>query len=368
MSTDSLPEQQNALLITATGGVRMTLGKRPVPKPGADQVLVHNVAVALNPVDMYVQKMGMFVKAENLPTLCGNDAAGEVCALGSDVQGWNIGDKVFYQAHNSSNDRRAFQEYTLADAERMARIPTNITFEQAATIPLCLAVAAVGIYANKSSEIRPEGFDRGGCGLTPPWAEGGKGKYAGQAALVISGASSVGQFALQLLKLSGFNPIVATASSHNEAYCKAAGATHVVDYKTTPYDELPAIVKSIVGSTPVGFVYDAAAKKTNEIAFSVLSPGGGMATVFIPQAGVGKRGEDDEQGRRIVGVYGSVHEEEHKAFGKEMYANLTGMLERGELKPNNVRVIEGGLGGIPAGCDELEKGVSGVKLVARIRD
>ena len=101
-------------------------------------------------------------------------------------------------------------------------------------------------------------------------------------------------------------------------------------------------------------------------AFSVLAPGSGMVTVFTPQ--VGKRGEDDEQGRRVVWTFGSVNEEENKAFGAEMYASLTGMLERGELKPNNIRVLDGGLAAVPAGCDQLEKGVSGVKLVVRIRD
>ena len=43
------------------------------------------------------------------------------------------------------------------------------------------------------------------------------------------------------------------------------------------------------------------------------------------------------------------------------------MLERGELKPNHVRLLEGGLAAVPAACDEIEKGVSAVKLVARIR-
>ena len=118
--------------------------------------------------------------------------------------------------------------------------------------------------------------------------------------------------ALQLLKASGFSPLITTAQAHNEGCCKAAGATHVVDYKTTPYTELPAVVESIVGQTPVTLVYDAAAKGTNIPAFSVLAPGGGMISVFTPQ--VGERGKDDEQGRRVVWIYGGMNEEAHKAF------------------------------------------------------
>ena len=92
------------------------------------------------------------------------------------------------------NERAAFQEYTLADAGTMSRVPANITPEQAATIPLGLGTSALGIYREKSNGLRPGGNDRGGAGITPPWAPGGKGKYAGQAAIVIGGASSVGQF------------------------------------------------------------------------------------------------------------------------------------------------------------------------------
>lgn len=50
MSNQTLPEEQNALLINAKGA-RMTLGRRHVPKPAAGQVIVHNIAAALNPVD-----------------------------------------------------------------------------------------------------------------------------------------------------------------------------------------------------------------------------------------------------------------------------------------------------------------------------
>lgn len=67
------------------------------------------------------------------------------------------------------------------------QIPPDITFDQAATIPLALATSAVALYHD------PEDAVNGTCGLTPPWEEGGRGKYAGQPAVVFAGASSVGQ-------------------------------------------------------------------------------------------------------------------------------------------------------------------------------
>ena len=92
------------------------------------------------------------------------------------------------------SDYSAFQEYTLVDASRMARVPSNLPLEQAATLPLALATAALGLYKAKKDALRSEGYDIGGAGLVPPWAPGGTGKYAGKPALVIGGSSSVGQF------------------------------------------------------------------------------------------------------------------------------------------------------------------------------
>ncbi|VDB89125.1 unnamed protein product [Peniophora sp. CBMAI 1063] len=359
----SLPEQQDALLITAKGE-RMTMGKRRVPKPGAGEVLVRNSAAALNPADMYIQKLGVFVKDEDLPLVIGCDGAGEIVALGEGVQGWNVGDKVFYQAPLVKSDYTTFQQYTLANASRIALIPPNITPEQASTIPLALATAALGLYQVQRDEIHAMGYDMGGAGLTPPWDEGGMGKYEGKAAVVIGGSSSVGQFALQLLHASGFNPLVTTASAHNEEYCKAAGATHVIDYKTTPYSDLPTTVKSIVADTPISIIYNSIASGTQAFALEILGPGGSLVTVTKPD--VGAQGPPDAQGRRIICVYGDAGAECHQQLGENMYASLTRMVEQGVLKPNKVRVLEGGLGAVPAGCDEIERGVSGVKLVVRI--
>lgn len=77
----------------------------------------------------------------------------------------------------------------------LAQIPPNVTFDQAATIPLALATSAVALYHSG------ENATGGTCGLTPPWEEGGRGKYAGRPTVVFGGASSVGQMSERLLEL-----------------------------------------------------------------------------------------------------------------------------------------------------------------------
>ena len=66
------------------------------------------------------------------------------------------------------------------------QIPSNLTFDQAATIPLTMATAALGLYKEQVEPLS-------GAGLSPPWDEGGRGKYAGQPIVILGGSSSVGQ-------------------------------------------------------------------------------------------------------------------------------------------------------------------------------
>ena len=104
----------------------------------------------------------------------------------------------------------AFQQYVLADDASLVakvripffpmrdarltlaafQIPDTLSFDQASTIPLGLATAAIGLYQKKK--------ERGGLELVAPWVQGGRGKYAGQAIFITGGASSVGQYGTSL--------------------------------------------------------------------------------------------------------------------------------------------------------------------------
>ncbi|ETW83489.1 quinone oxidoreductase 19 [Heterobasidion irregulare TC 32-1] len=238
------------------------------------QVLVKIHSSALNPADNYIQSLGIFV-------------------------------------------------------EEWPFILPNVSFERASTLPLGLATASIGLYAEK--------ICRGSAGLYPPWEESGRGKYKGQPILVIGGASSVGQFSAYIIgKLSGFSLIITTCSTHSAAYCVAAGATHPIDYYTTPYSELSSVVRVIVG--PSTFVSD------------ILAPRGSIVMVATPA--VAKDGEEAKDGKRAVN------------FGAALYGKLTALLEEEAIKPNNMDVLPDGLAGIPDGLKRLLGGVSGVKLVA----
>ena len=136
-----------------------------------------------------------------------------------------------------------------------------------------------------------------------------------------------------MAKLSGFSPIITTASKSNEDYCLAAGATHVIDYHDVPYPDAPAVIQTIVGETPVTLAYDAiCTEESQKAAWSVLAPGGTLVIAggMAPRQ-FGTQGSDDEDGRRFVRAFGGINAPFHQAFGTEMYVSLSDMLEKGIL-------------------------------------
>lgn len=138
--------------------------------------------------------------------------------------------------------------------------------------------------------------------------------------------------AIQLLKASGFNPIITTASKHNEEYCLAAGATHVIDYNAVPYAELGAAVKKIT-SLPIPVIYDAVGwPDVQRALWEILAPQGKLATVFRAVVGEDGKASENDDGKVVVGVYGSANAPFNYEFGKKMFPGVTKLLESGDLK------------------------------------
>lgn len=178
-----------------------------------------------------------------------------------------------------------------------------------------------------------------------------------------------------MAEMSGFSPIITTASSRNEEYCKAAGATHVIDYSATPYG--PALVEAVssITTAPIKVIYDTIVSKESQLAcWSILAPAGQLllAHPAPPKEVLGGDGFVDDDGRRVVGVAGSVHNDEaggDTRLGKSLFGALEGMVRDGDVKPSKVELLPKGLLGIPEGVERLMAGkVSGRKLVARIAD
>ncbi|KZT67311.1 GroES-like protein [Daedalea quercina L-15889] len=342
--------EQKALYLTSKHGpfeVR-TAAKY---KPGSGQILVKIEAAALNPVDWRIQAWGILV--EKFPAILGEDLAGTVEEVGEGITKFKKDDRVLTCAPIGAGTQASFQQYALAYAELTAKIPANLSFVEGATIPLGLATAVTGLYDIEDSVI-------GNCGLLPPWEEGGRGKYKGQAILIFGGASSVGQYVIQLAKLSGFGPIITTASLRNAEWLQKLGATHVLD-RNIPLDMLETELKKITPE-PFKVIYDAVASpETQNFAYGLLAPGHTLAVVMP----VAVKEELKVPEKKAYWMVASFFLPQNRKVGVSLYSKLTALLEEGAIKPNSVEVVPGGLEGIVAGLQKLSKGVSCVKLVAR---
>jgi len=322
-----------------------------IEKPGKGEILVKSLAVALNPVDWKIPAYKLpFVK--NFPAILGSDTAGTVEEVGKGVTSFSVGDRVFHQGLININKYASFQQYVLVPAEIAAKIPDNTTFEQASTLPSGLATAAEGLYGNanraatKAKRLVP-----------PPWEAGGEGAFKGKSIVVFGGSTSVGQYALQLLKLSGFSTIISTASLHNSQLLKSLGATHVIDRNADVVSEAKKIL-----SGPIDIIYDAVStKETQTQALDIIAPGGQVISVLGVQVD-----QANYPDKHITEIHGNVYDPNVRALGVSLYSKVTGLLASGALKTNRVELIPNGLAGIPVGLKKLERDeVSGVKLVVK---
>ena len=214
-----MPSNQAAWLTAK--GAPLSIEPAPLLDPAPNQILIKNHAVAINPVDWASQIMGQdlfpFLK---FPCTLGQDAAGEVIAVGSAVTRVNVGDRVLGLASGSGRGNQgestAFQEYTLLADNLFSPIPDNISFEEASVIPLGLSTSACGIFQKDLLALPHPSVDP---------------KPLGKSLLIWSGASSVGCNAIQLGVAAGCD-VITTCSPKNYDLVKKLGASQAFDYNS----------------------------------------------------------------------------------------------------------------------------------------
>lgn len=220
MSSDR--HEAYAILLAEVGGPEV-LHARPVEigAPAPNEVLVRHEAVGLNFIDTYFRS-GLY--PAELPSGLGNEAAGVVEAVGSDVREFEPGDRVGY----FTGPLGAYASHRLVDHARLVKLPDGISAEQAAAVMLkgCTAEYLV----ERCARIE-----------------------AGEPVLVHAAAGGVGSILVQWLKAIGA-PVIAHAGSRDKArIAEQLGADHAL---SCPMDELADEVRRITGGRGVRVVLD----------------------------------------------------------------------------------------------------------------
>ena len=198
----------------------------PMPEPGPHDITIKVRAVAINPVDMAVQAMGIMY--EEYPRILGIDAAGEVVAVGSEVTSFQIGDRVIGSFNEYLEGKGVFQLYCNLLDSLTAKLPGHVDFKYGCVLPLAMCTACTGLFEDYN--------------LGLPYPEVNH-EPVNKVVLVWGGASSVGSCGIQAAKAAGLE-VATTASAKNADYCKGIGADYVFDYKTeTLVDDVVATLK-----------------------------------------------------------------------------------------------------------------------------
>ncbi|CAO3675061.1 unnamed protein product [Umbelopsis ramanniana] len=216
----------------------------PYTPPSSDQIVVKNNAVALNSIDYYIQDRGNLVFTWiKYPSVLGTDVAGEVVEVGSDVSSrFKVGDRVMALATGADQDRNhpaegAFQNYPVISADLAVKIPANISYEQAAVVPLGLATAASSLFQKDFLALN--------LPTVPARPSNGK------TLLVWGGSSSVGCNAIQLAVSAGYE-VFTTVSPRNFELVKKLGAIQVFDHNEKNVAE--KIVSALKDKTVAGAI------------------------------------------------------------------------------------------------------------------
>ncbi|KAK7443483.1 hypothetical protein VKT23_015657 [Stygiomarasmius scandens] len=334
---------------------------KEIPKAQEGELLIKVTATALNPGDWKVPRWGiMFAGQLVIP---GMDTAGIVEEVGENVIDFQKGDRVMTMG-TWTPETSSFQQFMRTSARFAAKIPANISDEAAASVPVGLLAAWIGLY-NESH----------GAGYPHPLVEASQYKPISKPLLVIGGSSSVGQYVLQLAKLSKFSPIITTASRHHENYLRSLGATHFLDRNLSDEQVVTEIRK--ITDAPFDVVFDAiSSTETKLLGYQILATEGKLLTCdtrfgdfTLPHPDMPEIEGDPANPKHVVPVKGVTVLPETVVMAEVLFKNLSRLLEDEVIIPNKVEVLPGGLHAIPQGLSKIENGlVSGVKLVVRPQD
>jgi NADPH2:quinone reductase len=230
-----------AIQVKHVGGAEvLTLAELSVPEAKGSEAVVKIAAAGVNFIDVYYRE-GRYQAV--VPFVPGQEAAGEVVAVGPDVTDIKVGDRVAYTMVMGS-----YAEYASVAADRLVKIPAGVSYQQAA------AAMLQGMTAHYLSHD------------TYPLKKG-------ETALVHAAAGGVGLLLVQMARNLGARVIATTSTEEKAKLARDAGANDVILYTQNDFE---AETRRLTDGKGVDVVYDSVGKTTFEKGLNVLRPRGYM--------------------------------------------------------------------------------------------
>ncbi|SFF70504.1 NADPH:quinone reductase [Salegentibacter agarivorans] len=293
-----------ALQIVKYGEITESLSINEIEKPTVQSkdILVEVKAASLNPID-YKMAQGHLKELLDLdlPVTIGFDVSGVVVEKGNDVTSFEIGDEIY--ARVPQEQMGTIAEFVTINADKVAKKPENISFEEASGLPL---TGLTAIQALEKAGLKED--DR---------------------ILIHAGSGGVGSFAIQYAKAKGAI-VYTTTSSKNVDWVKALGADRVIDYKEEDYKEVANNLDIVFDTLGDDYTFDA---------FKIIKEGGVVTSIVGPP---------DEESAKIMGIpdynlpeqLSNLIEEKSIAYkhtwmqpNAAQLKEIKTMVEEGDIKP-----------------------------------
>ncbi|KAK2014588.1 alcohol dehydrogenase GroES-like domain-containing protein [Colletotrichum eremochloae] len=337
--------------------ISVTVKDSPIPTPGPGELLIKVIVSGTNPKDWKVPQW------QNEAANSGDDVAGIVETVGSDVYEFAKGDRVA-GFHVMRSPHGSFAEYAIVPAFSAFHIPKNVSFEEAATVPLAAYTAATALF--HSLEL-PSPWDRARARKEP---------------VIIYGVSTaIGAFGVKLAKKAGVHPLIAVGSK-NSAFVtplleKEKGDVFLDYTQFESQDKLAEKLREVIKETgqPCFRVFDTVSEKGSfEMLAKAIAGPPEQTTGFKPKVTTVLPGKDyntiDKSVEIVLTMVGRVHEEaaEGRLFGLIWARVFADGLRTGWMKAHPFEVVEG-LQGVERALKGLQDGsVRAKKMVIRIAE
>lgn len=302
-------------------GSKEQLKEMELDKPALkeNQVLVELHATSINPIDWKVREgYAKDALPFEFPVVLGWDAAGVIKEVGSNVSDWKVGDEVF--ARPSTTAKGTYAEYTAIDADLLAKKPENISFTEAAGVPLAGQTAWQALI------------------------EFGK-IQEGDNVLIHAGSGGVGSFAIQIAKSFGAN-VATTASRKNQSLVEELGADTFINYREEDFSE---------AGQYYDFVLDTIGGEVLEKSYGVVKEGGRLATIVAQP----DQETAEKYGIEAANVYLNETGERMAAIGE--------LIEKGQVKPVVGHTYPFGEAGLQEAHDLSETGHARGKICIEMK-
>ncbi|KAF1937529.1 GroES-like protein [Clathrospora elynae] len=318
--------------------------------PGPYELLIKNTTIAFNAIEYKIAKLGAI--PIDYPIILGSTFAGTIEDIGSQVTDYQVGARVVVSKRFGvkGNQYGAYQQYVVVADKMISRVPDGVDESVPASLMMNLT-CVVGLFTGRLRLDRPR-------------LDGLKSAGKNKKVLVYGGSSSFGGLSVQYLSQAGYT-VVTTSSPRNRNFVDKLGAIVVIDHTIKP----EALVDQLVAESPYDIMVDTISlPNTIAVTARVLAAQGGgklyaMQPAFEPESlpeGVTRVFEPWSE---------SLYEEKNhdlQEWVMQMY--LPQCIAQGAIIPLPIDKVAGGLKGINEVLDRLQKGVSGVRLVADPRE